>query len=162
AALAAVERAAGRLLAAATAPTELCPPHGWHLVERGGAEPVAARLRPGLELLAEQIDASEPELARATPLPLPPVLPATAAARRARGELALRLAPGRGCALCQVQAAAEEAALAAGGAAGPLCRPHQLVAARVGAPARPEPTLALWRAIVADLEEYIRKNDYRF
>jgi hypothetical protein len=161
-ALLAVERAAGRLLEEAEAPTELCAPHGWLLLERGAAEAVAARLRPGLELLAERIDAAGPELARAAPLSLGPISLATPAARRARGDLAVRLAPGRGCALCQAQVGAEEAALREEWEDGSLCRPHHLVAARVGAPIRPEATLSHWRAVVAELEEYIRKNDYRF
>ncbi|HEY3111736.1 MAG TPA: hypothetical protein VGL23_23470, partial [Chloroflexota bacterium] len=161
-ALLAVERAAARLPEEAETALELCAPHGWLLLERCGAEAVAARLRPGLELLAERIDAAGPELARATPLSLGPISLTMPAARRARGELAVRLAPGRGCALCQAQVAAEEAALLEGRADGPLCRPHHLVAARVGAPIRPEATLSHWRAVVADLEEYIRKNDYRF
>jgi hypothetical protein len=157
---AAAERAA-RLGDEGTGALELCGPHGWLALELAGAERVGARLRPGLELLAERIAAAGPGLARARPLSLGPLSLSTPAARRARGELAVQLAPGRGCQVCEEQRAAEEAALLEGGDER-LCRPHHLVAHRVGARVAAEPTLAHWRAVVADLDEYIRKNDYRF
>lgn len=152
-------RAGGAAELAATGlpegPAELCPPHAWLAVERAGAEAVRARLRPGLDLLAERIDASSGELTRAAPLfALGPFSFSTADARRARGRMATQLAPGRGCAICQAQLATEEAVEPAG----PLCRPHLLQHPRVEL----EPTLARWREVVGALQEYIRKNDYRF
>jgi hypothetical protein len=42
-----------------------------------------------------------------------------------------------------------------------LCRRHALAALRAGAPLR-EPTVGMLRALIADLDEVIRKEDYRF
>jgi hypothetical protein len=162
---AAAATAVERLPGAPPGPIELCAPHAWLAVERVGAEAVRARLVPGLEHLAERVAGAGEEIARAAPLALGPFELSTPAARRARAELARRLGPGRGCAVCAAQVAAEEAAVDS--VDGAMCRVHVLLAARAGG-AQGALTLALsdgergWRSVVADLDEYIRKNDYRF
>ena len=162
AALGAVDAAIGRMPAVEDGALELCAPHGWRGVERVGAEAVRARVRPGLEHLVERIERAD--FGAVAPVVVGPVELTLPGARRARGELALRLAPGRGCAVCAAQLAAEEEAIG-GPEVGVVCRPHLMTALRVqGAltPALSQGEREAWAAIVADLDEYIRKNDYRF
>lgn len=147
---AAVEAAIGRLPLLGDGALELCSPHAWRAVELVGVEAVRARLRPALEHLLERIEGVEGDLARAAPVALGPVELTLPWVRRLRGELAVRLAPGGGCAVCAAQLVGEVQV----DARGPVCRPH-LRGPNTGA-------LDRWREIVADLDEYIRKNDYRF
>ena len=148
-------RGAAGALGADDSPGELCPPHAWMAVDLGGPAVVRRRLGPSLEHLRERVVDSADALRRAESIGVGPFALATPSGHRARGDLALRLAIGRGCVVCQAQLAAEEDGPP--GRDGPLCRPHLL-----GLDAPSEPSLAAWRGIVADLEEYIRKNDYRF
>jgi hypothetical protein len=157
----AASRAVGALPTRRVGPLELCAPHAWQALEAVGLDHVRARLAPALELLLERIDRSRGQLARASPLMLGPFALATPAARRSRGELALRLVPGSGCVICQAQLVAEEEALLSG-SGGPLCRPHLLAAVRLGVSPPLAQTEDHWRAVVADLDEYVRKADYRF
>lgn len=152
---AAAAAAIGRLGGAPPGPLELCAPHAWRAVHHAGAHAVRARLVPLLDHLAERVEAAREELARAMPLALGPFEIATPAARRARVELARRLGPGQGCAVCAAQVAAEENAPPSAR----LCRAH-ILTWPAAVPSREE--VSVWRGIVADLDEYIRKNDYRF
>jgi hypothetical protein len=148
-------RVARAAVAAAPTPapaTELCARHAWLAVDKVGAAPVRAALAPALARLRARLDSAADDLARAESVGVGPLSFATPAARRARAELARRLAVDHGCAHCLAQRAAEEAADPPDDA--PLCHPHL----RGASPA----TLDHWRALVRDLDDYIRKNDYRF
>jgi hypothetical protein len=150
----AVHGAAGAL-DAGTAPAELCPPHAWLAVDLGGPAAVRRRLEPALEHLRERIVASAADLERAESIGIGPLTLPTPSSRRARGDLALRLSIGQGCVLCQAQLVAEEEG--GPGRGDVLCRPHLL-----GLDVPSQASLDGWRSIVADLQEYLRKNDYRF
>jgi hypothetical protein len=152
---AAAEAAIGRLGSAPPGPLELCAPHAWRATQRIGADGVRARLAPMLDHLAERVEAARDDFARAMSLRFGPFEIATPAAGRVRLELARRVAPGHGCSVCAAQVAAEDNALPSG----PLCRVHALTWP-AAVPFCEE--VSVWRGIVADLDEYIRKNDYRF
>ncbi|HEV8633003.1 MAG TPA: hypothetical protein VG370_02000 [Chloroflexota bacterium] len=146
---------AARALDADDAAGELCPPHAWLGLDLCGPAVVRRRLGPSVEHLCERIASAADDLRRAESIGIGRLAVATPSARRARGDLALRLSPGQGCAVCQAQLAAEEAGPVGHGDV--LCRPHLLALDATSAA-----TMGHWRSIVADLDEYIRKNDYRF
>jgi hypothetical protein len=87
------------------------------------------------------------------------------AAKRERQELSEGLSLGEGCRVCAAQARAERESLATMEEDMVVCLPHLRALGHlrggISGNARGR-QLERWRPLVADLEEYIRKNDYRF
>jgi hypothetical protein len=130
----------------------LCARHGWLAVDRVGAAATRAALAPALDRLSATLAAVGDELAGAESVGLGPFAFSPPGARRARAELARRLAPPRGCSVCDAQAAAEAA----------TAPTADVVTCRAHGRAPNKATIGHWRALLADLDEYVRKNDYRF
>jgi hypothetical protein len=145
-------RVARPAIAASRPASPLCARHAWMAVDGEGPAPVRAALAPALELFREQLVYAGDDLAKAESVGIGPLAFSTPGARRARADLADRLAPPDGCTVCDAQRAAEDAANVPTDAV--LCRPHLRIPN--------EATLTHWRALLADLDEYVRKSDYRF
>lgn len=139
----------------------VCSPHAWLAADLAGSETVRAMLWPRLSLLIDLLEVAARRLASAMPVTVGPLELVTPTVRRVRQEVASDLVLDTRCEVCEAQRRVEERSLPEA-AAGPICRPHLLATRADPQASALETTLGTWRGIVADLDEYIRKNDYRF
>jgi len=157
-----------------------CNLHAWQLRDQRGALGIAILHRDVLSTVTERVQKTQPADARPTPLlrvraPLVTARPMPAAA-----TLASDLAPQRICLACQTREDAEEIYIhvllehindpeitEGFSRSGSLCLPHFR---RVLQQVRDEATarrliamqLGAWEQLLAELDEFIRKQDYRF
>jgi len=168
------------LRAAIRAARGFCNTHAWQLQAMGGALGLAIIHR---DVLTTEMEILEKSRYRApAPLSLQRVQTALSDSRpaAATAETVAQLAPQRPCQACQQQRQIADVYLStllehlsdielrdALRSAGGLCAPHlrralQLVRDEVTYQALCEAQVAAWRSLKAELDEFIRKNDYRF
>ncbi|MGQ9683607.1 MAG: DUF6062 family protein [Anaerolineae bacterium] len=143
---------------------QLCSAHAWRLVPAMPPDQAVPALISGLQAASEALQ---------TDVSLAALRPQSWWRRlRRKGlpqgqSMASHLRPAGACPACEQARASAARRLAQVGTKGPLCLPHLLLAlAAMPTADEPvldlQPTLVYWHTLKAELDEYIRKQDYRF